>query len=292
MKAAPFRYERPTTLDDALAVLHDATEASEEAKALAGGQSLIPLLALRLARPTVVVDLNHLAELAAITVAGDELSIGALVRHQHLCDHPLISRHAPLLARAAGHIGHRPIRARGTIGGSLAHADPAAELPLVCQVLDASVSVASAAGGTRRVPLSEVFTGPLQTVLGPTELIVAVHVPTAAARRDAGFAELARRPGDFALVLAAAAVTIDADGSCRQASVAVGGVGGRSGLIGSAGRALVGTRLDDASVAGAAAAVRAALAPNVRSNDTAGSARYQLEMATLMATNAINEARR
>ncbi len=285
MKPATFDYVRPTTVEEAVAAL---AAAGGEAKPLAGGQSLVALMNLRLARPAVVVDLGRVAGLSTIETAGDELTIGAMVRHRRLVEDPLVRRHAPLLAEAARHIGHGAIRNRGTIGGSLAHADPAAELPVVCSALDAEVTVAGPNGARRRVPVTQLFTGPLSTALAEDELLVAVHVHRDHGARDWGFAEIARRHGDFALVLAAATVTVDGDGRCFQAAIAVGGVAPTPLRLGEAARVLIGTRLDDEAIEAAAEATAAQIRPG---DDLHASAAYRRAMAAELVRRALRHAR-
>ncbi|MEZ5264589.1 MAG: xanthine dehydrogenase family protein subunit M [Acidimicrobiales bacterium] len=286
MKPAPFRYERPTTVAEAVAVLATGDD-DREVKVLAGGQSLVPLLALRLTRPATLVDLNRIDELRGIEERGDQVHIGAMTRHEALCTDEVVRRRVPLLAVAASHIGHRAIRTRGTIGGSLAHADPAAELPTACLALGAAVDVVGP-GGSRTIPISMLFDGPLGTTLAPDELVVSVRVPVDTGRRPFGFAELARRPGDFALVLSAVTIATDADGGCRAATVAVGGVGGHARLVGPAARALIGTRLANAAIDAAVAEVDRAIAPF---DDLHASAEYRRAMAALMVRRAIEAAR-
>ena len=296
MKPAPFRYLRPTSLDDALAALHQAVSeaspdgdefASDRVKVLAGGQSLVPLLSMRLTQPELLIDLNAVAGLNRIERDGEDLRVGAMTRHERLVDDPMITAEVPLVAQAATYIGHRAIRTRGTLGGSLAHADPAAELPLVALALEAEIELASLSG-TRRVPASAFFEGPLSTCVGADELIVAVRFPLATARRPFGFAELARRHGDFALALAAVTVAVDADGACRTATIAVGGVAGTPLLLGAAARALIGTRLEDDAVDAAAQAVTAHINPH---GDLHASAGYRKAMAQLLVRRAIQTAR-
>jgi CO/xanthine dehydrogenase FAD-binding subunit len=216
VKPAPFEYVRPGSVEEALSVL---AAHGGEAKALAGGQSLVPLMNLRLARPAVIVDLNGVEGLDHIGVVDGYLAIGSMVRHERLLTDPLVQREAPLLTAAAAWIGHGAIRTRGTVGGSLAHADPAAELPAVVTLLDAQLRVAGPKG-ERTLAAREFFTGPLSTALTDDELLVEVRIPAAAGRARFGFAELARRHGDFALVLAAC--TVKHDGAV---TVALGGVG-------------------------------------------------------------------
>lgn len=208
MKCAPFEYARPSSVADAVAAL---AAADGEGKVLAGGQSLVPVLALRMARPTVLVDVNRIAGLDAVDPADGAVRVGALVRHTALAEQ---SAH-PLLAEAARWIGHTAIRTRGTAGGSLAHADPAAELPAVAVATGATVHVAGPAG-VRTVPAAELFDGPLTTTLADDELLTAVDVPLP---ERWGFAEFARRHGDFALVLA---VVAEVAGEWR---IALGGTG-------------------------------------------------------------------
>jgi carbon-monoxide dehydrogenase medium subunit len=209
MKAAPFDYLRPDSVAETISAL---AEADGEGKVLAGGQSLVPLLALRMAAPTVLVDINHIPGLADITTADGVVTVGALVRHNTLAAQ---SEH-PLLAEAARRIGHTAIRTRGTAGGSIAHADPAAELPAVALATGARATL-TGPRGTRTVAADELFLGPLSTAVGEDELITELSFPRPA---QWGFAEFTRREGDFALALAVAA---ELDGTVR---IAVGGVSG------------------------------------------------------------------
>ncbi len=280
MKPAPFRYERPSSLQDALALL---AEQGVETKALAGGQSLVPLMNLRLARPDVIVDLNQISELSGVERAGDQVRLGALIRHEMTMSDPTVRQLLPLLAHAAAHIGHRAIRTRGTLGGSLAHADPSAELAVASLALGAEVEVASTRG-VRLVPIGELFDGPLSTTLAEDELIVAVRYRVDQGRRPFGFAELARRQGDFALTIAAVTVAVDEDGGCRAATVALGGVGGSPRLIGPAARALIGTRLEPTAIDLAVAAVEHTIRPVA---DLHGTLAYRMAMAALLTRQAI-----
>jgi carbon-monoxide dehydrogenase medium subunit len=201
MKPPPFVYVAPTSLDEAVTAL---AEHGEDAKVLAGGQSLIPLLSLRLARPTALVDLNGVAELASIDVNG-MTAIGAMTRHRAVERSAEVDRHVPLLAAAIPFIGHAAIRTRGTIGGSLAHADPAAELPAVALALDATFEARSTRG-TRTMSAAEFFVGYFTTALEPDEILTQVTFPNAAPGTGVSVQEMARRHGDFAMVAAAASV--------------------------------------------------------------------------------------
>ncbi len=214
VKPAPFDYVRARTLDDALAAL-DA-----DSKILAGGQSLVPLLNMRLVRPARVVDINGVPGLSGLGARPDGVvEIGALTRHTDLLTSILVRERLPLVATATAHVGHRAIRNRGTIGGSLAHADPAAELPAALLALEAGV-VISARAGERRVALDDFFVGALTTLLGAGEILRRVEIPDA---RGAGwgFAEVARRSGDFAIA-GVAAIVRAAAGRCTARLVAFG----------------------------------------------------------------------
>lgn len=216
-----FEYATPEALEDALALV---AEHRDEAKVLAGGQSLVPLLNYRLARPRVVVDINGLP-LGDLAVANGRLRLGALVRHHQLEESDAVARHCPVLREAARLIGNVRVRALGTLGGSLAHADPAAELPAVMTALDARFLIASFAG-RRTVAARDFFTGPLTTALAPDEIVTEVEVPVTPAH---GWAveEFARRAGDFGLVTVVAVVSVDRHGRVEDARLALGGVADR-----------------------------------------------------------------
>ena len=203
MKPPPFSYVAPTSLDEAVEAL---AEHGEDAKVLAGGQSLIPLLSLRLARPTALIDLNGVTELASIEVNGST-TIGAMTRHRAVERSADIARHQPLVAAAVPYIGHSAIRTRGTVGGSLAHADPAAELPAVALALDATFEARSTRA-TRVIHAADFFVGYFTTALEPDEVLTRVTFPNAAPNTGVSVQEMARRHGDFAMVAAIASVTI------------------------------------------------------------------------------------
>jgi len=203
MKASAFSYARATSVGNALELL---IAHGDKAKVLSGGQSLMPAMNLRLISPELIVDIGELAELRGISVSGNIVRIGALTRHVDLARSPEIATHAPLLAQAIGHVAHPAIRNRGTIGGSLAHADPASELP-ACMVALRAVIVVSGQQGERRIAAADFFTGIYQTALTAQELLIAVELPVPPGDSRAGFAELARRHGDYAIVgLAAQAI--------------------------------------------------------------------------------------
>ena len=203
MKAAAFAYARAASVENALELL---AAHGDTAKVLSGGQSLMPAMNLRLISPDLIVDIGELAELRGITVNGDLLTIGALTRHVDVLKSPEIAAHAPLLREAIAHVAHPAIRNRGTLGGSLAQADPASELPACMLALDATIVVCGL-GGERRIPASEFFTGIYETTLLPQELLVAVELPVICKESAHFFHEFARRHGDYAIAgLAAQAI--------------------------------------------------------------------------------------
>jgi carbon-monoxide dehydrogenase medium subunit len=219
MKLPHFDYEAPKTVSEAVELL---AEHLDEASVLAGGQSLIPLLAMRLAYPAVLIDINGIAELSGVSAANGWVTIGAMTREYVAEDSETVAGTVPLLAAALPLIGHEAIRSRGTIGGSLAHADPAAELPAVARALDAEF-VVRGQSGDRVVPAAEWFEGFLTTSRRPDELLVEVRFPTAERSTGISFQEVARRHGDFAIVGLAASLTL-AGGAISDARLAFSGV--------------------------------------------------------------------
>lgn len=270
MKPAPFEYVRPASVEEAVGALADA---AGEGKVLAGGQSLMPLLALRLARPSVLVDVNRIPGLDGIEARDGEVRLGGLVRHARLAR---LAEH-PLLARAAALIGHPAIRSLGTIAGSLAHADPSAELPVCATALDMTLEVASPAG-VREVGAGELFLGTLTTSLAGSDLVTSVTAPLP---ERWGLAEFARRPGDFALVLVCVA---------RLAAgwrVAVGGVGGVPVRCPQAEAILDGGDLDAARRNAACDAARAEVEPV---DDVHATARHRRALAGELLDSALRQA--
>ena len=219
MKLPPVDYESPETVSEAVALL---AEHLDEASVLAGGQSLIPLLALRLARPAVLIDINGIDELSGVSAADGWTVIGAMTREYLAEESELVAATVPLLAAALPFIGHEAIRSRGTIGGSLAHSDPAGELPAVARALDAELVVRSQSG-ERVIPAAEWFEGYFQTSRRPDELLVQVRFPTAKPGTGVSFQEVARRHGDFAIVGLAASLTLS-DGTISDARLAFAGL--------------------------------------------------------------------
>jgi carbon-monoxide dehydrogenase medium subunit len=255
MKASAFAYARATSVANALELLNTH---GEKAKVLSGGQSLLPAMNLRLIAPELVVDIGELAELRGIAVKGNVLTIGALTRHADLLKSPQIAAHAPLLKRAVAHVAHPAIRNRGTIGGSLAQADPASELPACMLALGATI-IARGTSGERRIAAREFFTGIYETVLAPQELLVAVELPVTAENSAHFFHEFARRHGDYAIVgLAAQAVVTN--GQFADLRLGFFAVGDRPLLARSAGK-LVDVVITPAVLARAASALHGELEP-------------------------------
>lgn len=213
MKPAPFDYFAPTSLEEALAL---KAQYGDEAKFLAGGQSLIPAMNFRLAQPAMLVDVNGLGELDFVRVEGDELRLGAVTRQRTVERDPLVKQHAPLLHEAIPHVAHPQIRNRGTLGGSLAHADPAAELPVVALALNARLK-AQSMRGARWLAAAEFFQSLFTTALQPDEMLVEVALPPLPAHTGCAFVEFARRHGDYALMGLAAVITLDEAGICQDA---------------------------------------------------------------------------
>lgn len=211
MKPAAFDYFRPDSLEEALRQL---AACGESAKLIAGGQSLGPMLNMRLATPSALIDLNDLTELAYIRDAGDTLEIGALTRHEQIAESKLVRTRCPLLAQAARTIGHYAIRQRGTIGGSLAHADPAAQLPLIATTLAAKIEIASP-GGQRSLSAAAFFQSIMTTALAPDEIIRCVHFAKTGLNEGTSFQMFNRRHGDYAIVAVAAAVALDGERVAR-----------------------------------------------------------------------------
>ena len=222
MKPAPFEYHAPTERHEALALL---AESGFDAKILAGGQSLVPAMNFRLARPTFLIDVNRIDDLFGVRVADDGSTlIGAMTRQRELERSPLIAERVPLIAEAMPHIAHPQIRNRGTIGGSLAHADPAAELPALAVALNARLRLQSQSGD-RWLPAADFFLGVLTTALEPEEMLVEIEIPALPARTGTAFDEVARRHGDYAMAGAAAVVSLDNDGSIAGSTLVLMAVG-------------------------------------------------------------------
>lgn len=256
MKPAPFEYHRPASLPETFDLLD---RYGEDGRALAGGQSLVPALNMRLTTPRAVIDINRLPGLDGIRITPEGLALGALARQEALERSPVVREQAPLIAAAMPHVGHTAIRARGTLGGSLAHADPAAELPACAVALDATIRVQSRRGA-REIPAGDFFRGIYTTALEPGEVVTQVVVPAAGPGWRSGFEEVARRHGDFALAGLAARLRVEG-GTVAEARLVFFGVGPRPARARGAEAALAGRRGAAEAVAAAAGALAGDLDP-------------------------------
>ena len=287
MKAAPFEYSRAADIDEACAML----AADESARVIAGGQTLVPMMVMRLARPTRLIDINRITALSYIRQEahqdGDGVAIGATTRQCVVERDALVAAQVPLLARAIPNIGHAATRARGTIGGSLANADPAAELPLVAVTLDAVLSY-RAGGETEEIPAGEFFIGPMITALPAGACLVGVRFPVWQGEKiGTGFHEVNARRSDFAFVSAAAQVELGADGTCQRIAIAVGAATDFPMRLESAEQQLKGSKLDAKAVD---AAVRDALADIDALEDLHATAEYRRRAAIHLASRAVADA--
>ena len=282
MKLPEVEYEAPATAADAIDLL---AEHQDEASVLAGGQSLIPLLALRLARPAILIDINGLAELSGVSATDGFVAVGAMTREYVAEESQVIAGCVPLLAAALPQIGHEAIRSRGTIGGSLAHADPSAELPAVALALDAEFVVRSGSG-ERVIRAAEWFEGFLSTSRRADELLVEVRFPAATQGTGVTFTEVARRHGDFAIVGLAASLTL-ADGAIGDARLAFAGVSDVPVRAAAAERLLVGERPAASLFAEAARVATADLDPPT---DLHGSSDYRKKVAAVLVRRGLQAA--
>lgn len=284
MKPAQFEYDSPQTVDEALELL---ARYGDECKVLAGGQSLVPLMNFRLARPERLIDINAIDPLAYIRYDDGQLEIGAMTRHVQLEHSKDVAERCSLLTQAIGWVGHTQIRNRGTIGGSVAHADPAAELPTAFAALDASFLVRSNRGA-RTIGWKQFFVSPFTTALEPDELVVAVEVPDQGIAGTA-FVEYARRHGDFALGGAAVTLKVDANGRCSEATIALLAAGPVPVRAEAAERLLRGEPIGDSSIRAAAAEAVEGLHPTA---DLHGSSEYRVGLLRVMIERALAQAAR
>jgi CO/xanthine dehydrogenase FAD-binding subunit len=283
LKPAPFEYLAPTSTAQALVHL---SEAPDESKVLAGGQSLVPLMNFRLARPERLIDLNRIVELDYIERRNGDFAIGAMTRHATVERSSLLASELPLMTQAIRWVGHQQIRNRGTIGGSVAHADPAAELGAVLAALDARMRVRSATG-ERLLTWSEFFVFGFMTALEPDEILVEVEVPALPPGASTAFVEFARRHGDFALGGAAAVLVLGRDGTCLQARLALLAAAPAPLRATQAEKLLVGAKVGQAEIAAAADAAVAGIEPT---GDIHGSTAYRIKLLRTMAGRAIADA--
>jgi CO/xanthine dehydrogenase FAD-binding subunit len=283
LKPPPFEYHDPISIDEALALL---AKYGEDAKVLAGGQSLVPLLNFRLASPERIIDINHLAELGYVRRSGGVLHIGALTRHSQLHRSPLVARDWPLLHEAVSWVAHSQIRNRGTVGGSVAHADPAAEIPVALVALDAQFTARSVRG-ERTIASRDFFVTHLTTTLQADELLVEITVPRVPDRSGYAFSEYARRHGDFALGGAAVRLTLDSAGACGSAAIALLAAAPTPIRAPRAEQLLQGAHVDEDVAAAVAEAAVEDISPT---GDIHGSSEYRTKLIRALVRRAIVQA--
>jgi CO/xanthine dehydrogenase FAD-binding subunit len=282
MKPAPFDYVRPETLAEVCKLL----AGDEDARVIAGGQTLVPMLAMRLARPAKLIDILRLPELAGIREEKDAVVVGATTRQARAERDPVIKAKVPMLAQVLPWVGHPPTRNRGTIGGSIANADPSAEIPLAAVTLGAEIMLATTAGPAS-MPADDFFIGPMLTSIGQGECVSAIRFPVWPHKRiGVGFLEISARRSDFAFVAAAAQVALDDEGRCLEVALGLGGVGDRPLRFDVS--SLVGTKLDAASVS---EAVNAASVDLDTTSDLHASAAYRRRVAVTLCLRALEQAR-
>ena len=279
MKLPPFEYACPTTLNEAVALL---ASHQGEAKPLAGGQSLMPMMAFRVAQPTLLVDLRKLSDLRGIKIGTDGVRLGALVRWRDILDDKRLETAHPLLKAAVSHVAHYQIRNRGTVGGSIAHADPAAEMPGICQTCDAVISVMGK-GGARQIKAKDFFQGALTTALEPDEIVTEIHLPAWPATRRYDFQEFALRRGDFAMSGVALYYDIEG-GKAANAHIGVIGVGDHARRLGKAEAVVSGNAVNEALAVKAGEAASAEVEPQ---DDIHASAAYRRSLTGTLVERAL-----
>ena len=282
MKPAPFDYVRPDTLEQAIGLL---AQEGVDARVLAGGQSLVPMMNLRLAQPGLLIDVNRIAGHDYIRREGDELHVGFLARHEEVRQSPLVRATCPLMADAYEHVAHGPIRNRGTLCGNLCHADPASEMPAVMLAAEATMELRGRRG-VRLVPAADFFRGPYQTAAHPDEMLVRVRIPVAAVGQGWGFHEVSTRKGDFAFCCVAALLTVR-DDRVTSAAIAAAGVGTRAIRLATIERLLIGRRADAESFAAAGIAASQAITPT---EDAQASSEYRRDLLDVLTRRALADA--
>lgn len=284
MKSPPFEYARAASIEEACELL---SQHGDEAKLIAGGQSLVPMMAFRLLRPAWLIDINEIAAMNFVLIGPDAVHIGACTRQCDIQRNDALAAAVPLLRQALAHVGHIQTRNRGTAGGSLAHADPSAELPLVAQILEARLVMRSQSGA-RTLPAASFFEGAMTTGISPDECLDEIHWPIWRERKTgSAFTEVSRRHGDFAMVAAAAQVAVDDGGRCTRASFGVGGAAPTPVAFPELAKRLHGTRLDKETLDAVAHDAVAALEPG---SDTHASADYRRHLAGVLMTRVLQSA--
>jgi CO/xanthine dehydrogenase FAD-binding subunit len=282
MKPAAFEYVFADSVEAAVAALADA---GGEAKIIAGGQSLVPMLNFRLLKPSILVDINRIPDLAFVTESENAIKVGALTRHHQLETSPVIAKHLPVLSTAMTHVAHLAIRNRGTIGGSLSHADPAAELPMMAMLLDATFEIASASG-RRTIAARDFFLGAMAVDLGGDDVVAEIAFPKLSPKTGWGFEEVSRRSGDFALAAVAATMSVS-DGKIVQARIAMTGVSPTPKRLGKAEAMLAGKSLEPGLIEAVAEAARAGVELDT---DLHASTDYRRHLVGVLAGRAITAA--
>ena len=280
MKPPRFRYLRAASVDDALQALAD----NPDARPLAGGQSLIAMMNLRLVRPACLIDINRVPELDYIREAGEGIAIGALARHNAVKHAALVRERCPLLTEAYDSIAHHTVRNRGTLGGNLCHADPSSETPAVMIAVGATLVLRSV-GGSREVPAEAFFLGPYETAARQDEMLVEIRIPGRAARGWA-FAEISNRHGDFAIAVIATTLSLK-NGRCETARVVASGLGEHAARLAPAEAAVVGGPVDEAAIARAAAAAARAIDPH---SDSHADAAYRRDAVAALTRRTLQRA--
>jgi CO/xanthine dehydrogenase FAD-binding subunit len=284
LKAPPFEYVRATSVEEACALLG---QYGDDAKVLAGGQSLVPMLAFRLLHPTWLIDINDIPALKSVSIETDIVRMGACARQCDVQRDNAVAASAPLLRQALYYVGHGQTRNRGTIGGSLAHADPSAELPLIAQILNAELVLRSASN-TRTLPAASFFSGPMITELRPDECLEEIRWPIwRGGKIGSSFTEISRRHGDFAIVAAAAQIAVNDDGHCTRAAFGVGGAGATPAAFPDLAQRLVGSRLGKDELDDVARNAAATLEPD---SDLHATADYRRHLAGVLLTRVLQSA--
>ncbi|UDH01095.2 FAD binding domain-containing protein [Rhodococcus opacus] len=280
VKLPPLQYVAPRSLAQAC----DLLAADEDAKVLAGGQSLMPLLAIRLSSPSTLIDLAHVPDLVGVDEAGSYLHIRAMTTHQQVITSPIVREHLPFVAEAGAHIAHAQIRSRGTLGGSIAHGDGAAEWPLTVLTLDAMVEV-EGVRGRRTIESDDLFVGPYMTSIAPDEVVTDVWIPKMTVGWS--FQEIARRAGDYGLALVGVSTETGPDGTCTSARITVGAAAGTVQRVPAAEDSVVGNALDEHTARRAGETARESLS---FISDIHGSSNYRGHLVQTLVTRALIEA--
>jgi CO/xanthine dehydrogenase FAD-binding subunit len=284
LKSPPFEYARAASIEEACGLLHQHGDA---AKLIAGGQSLVPMMAFRLLRPSWLIDINEIAALKFVAFETEAVRMGTCTRQCVVARDDALAARVPLLRQALAFVGHTQTRNRGTVGGSLAHADPSAELPLVAQILQARL-VLRAKSGTRTLPAAEFFAGPMMTNLRADECLEEIHWPVWRERKTtSAFTEISRRHGDFAMVAAAAQIAVDDDRRCTRVTFGVGGAAPMPVAFPALAQSLVGHRLDKDKARAVAQEAAAGLAPE---SDIHASVTYRRHLAGVLVSRVLLEA--